>query len=75
MRIVCRKFLNQYSNKDNKVHLYLHNFDSVNSWKFNSALGELRGAFGIMLAQMAVAYGIDIEDELAMILPEKDSEE
>jgi hypothetical protein len=28
-----------------------------------------------MLAQMAVTYGIDIEDELSSILPEKDSEE
>mgnify|MGYP001024741586 FL=1 len=75
MRIACRKFLNQYTNENNKVHFYLHNYDCISSWKFNSTLGELRGTFGIMLAQMAVAYGIDIEDELSSILPEKDSEE
>ena len=57
------------------MHFYLHNYDCISSWKFNSTLGELRGTFGIMLAQMAVAYGIDIENELASILPEKDSEE
>lgn len=57
------------------MHFYLHNYDCISSWKFNSTLGELRGTFGIMLAQMAVAYGIDIEDELSSILPEKDSEE
>lgn len=71
MRIACRKFLNQYTNENNKVHFYLHNYDCISSWKFNSTLGELRGTFGIMLAQMAVAYGIDIEDELSSILPEK----
>lgn len=71
MRIACRKFLNQYANENNKVHFYLHNYDCISSWKFNSTLGELRGTFGIMLAQMAVAYGIDIENELASILPEK----
>ena len=62
MRIACRKFLNQYTNENNKVHFYLHNYDCISSWKFNSTLGELRGTFGIMLAQMAVAYGIDIEE-------------
>jgi len=36
---------------------------------FNSALGELRGVFGVHLAQIAAKYGLDIEDDLASILP------
>ena len=46
-----RKFLNQFSDKDKDVRLYINNYDCISSWKFNSALGELRGTFGIMIAQ------------------------
>lgn len=35
-----------------------------------SAYGELRGVFGVMIGQIAKAYGIDVEDELADIIPE-----
>ena len=37
-----------------------------------AALGELRAVFGIHIGQLAVKYGIDIEDELASILPIED---
>ena len=67
--------MNKFSTDKKVPHLYIENSGCVNSWIFNSTLGELRGSFGIMLAQMAVAYGIDIEDDLATILPEKDCEE
>lgn len=33
------------------------------------ALGELRAIFGMHLASLAVAYGIDVEPELAAIMP------
>jgi hypothetical protein len=36
---------------------------------FNGALGELCGVFGVHLAQLAAQYGLDIEDDLASILP------
>jgi hypothetical protein len=36
---------------------------------FITALGELRGSFGIHLATLATSYGLDMEDELASILP------
>jgi hypothetical protein len=36
---------------------------------FNDALGELRAVFGIHIAQLSAKFGIDIEDELAVILP------
>lgn len=38
-------------------------------WYFVSAIGELRGLFGVMIGQIAKAYGIDVEDELAQIIP------
>ena len=72
MRKASRKFLNQFSDKDKDVRLYINNYDCISSWKFNSALGELRGTFGIMIAQIAVAYGINVEEELASILPNKE---
>lgn len=42
------------------------------SWKFNGALGALRGVFGVHIAKLATAYGLDVEDDLASILPEGD---
>jgi hypothetical protein len=38
-------------------------------------LGELRAVFGIQIAQLAVKYGIDVEEELASILPIEDKED
>ena len=34
------------------------------------ALGELRTMVGIHIAQIAVKYGIDVEEQLASIVPE-----
>jgi hypothetical protein len=36
-----------------------------------SALGEMRGTFGIYLAQIAAQFRLDIEDRLAAVLPAK----
>jgi hypothetical protein len=33
------------------------------------ALGELRAHFGLQIAYLAIEYGLDIEDELAQIVP------
>ncbi len=41
-------------------------------WVFNKALGELRGTFGIHVAMLSSKFGIDVEDDLATILPEAD---
>ena len=35
-----------------------------------NAIGELRGVFGVMIGQIAKAYGLDVEDDLAQIIPE-----
>ena len=45
------------------------------TWVFNSALGELRGVFGIHVARLAAAHGLDVEDDLAAILPGKDDDD
>ena len=37
---------------------------------FTSAIGELRGVFGVMIGQIAKASGLDVEDDLAQIIPE-----
>jgi hypothetical protein len=39
------------------------------NWTFGSALGELRGTFGIHVANIAAAFKLDVEDRLASILP------
>jgi hypothetical protein len=64
MRAACRKFQNQTGD-----HRQIGRFPSG---EINGALGELRAAIGIHVARMAVAYGIDVEKELASILPEED---
>ena len=39
-----------------------------------TALGELRGVFGIHIAKLATQYGLDVEDDLASILPAEDDD-
>jgi hypothetical protein len=65
MRAACRKYLNEVSNQ-NKPRFHYREFETF------AALGELRAVFGIHIAQLAVKYGIDVEDELASILPIED---
>ena len=65
MRAACRKYLNEVGNRD-KPRFHYGKFETF------AALGELRAVFGIHVAQLAVKYGIDVEDELASILPIED---
>ncbi|MFZ0395690.1 MAG: hypothetical protein WBX09_09205 [Terracidiphilus sp.] len=39
---------------------------SFHSWAFGSALGELRGTFGVHVARIA-AFRLDMEDRLASV--------
>ncbi|HOF33063.1 MAG TPA: hypothetical protein PK624_05325 [Spirochaetota bacterium] len=73
MRISCRKFLDKMNIEDNRFMDNARSWGHWASWTFASALGELRGNFGIMVAQIATLYGIDVEDDLASIIPEKDN--
>jgi len=68
MRAACRKFLDSVQADDRIVRFGAH-FGHFASWEFNGAVGELRGVFGVHLAQIAAQYGLDIEDDLAAILP------
>lgn len=63
MRAACRKFQNQTDDTRRR---------RFSPWALNVALGELRATVGIHVARIAVAYGVDIEKELASILPEED---
>lgn len=71
MRAACRKFLDTVGADENIVRFGADRGHYA-SWIFNGAIGELRGVFGVHLAQIAVRYGLDIEDDLASILPVKD---
>jgi hypothetical protein len=73
LRAACRKFLDKVGNNTDTKYLR-HPFDNISSWIFITGLGELRGVFGIHIAQMAVSYGIDIEKDLASIIPVVDEE-
>ncbi|MCK4686800.1 MAG: hypothetical protein KAT66_01610 [Candidatus Lokiarchaeota archaeon] len=64
MRAACRKYLD---------------INPVTSKRYRrfgpediTALGELRGVFGINLAEISVKYGIDIDNELGETLPIED---
>lgn len=73
MRAACRKFLDTVQTDDRNVVRFGGQYGHWASWVFNGALGELRGVFGIHVLQIALAHGLDIEDELAAILPSADS--
>lgn len=72
MRIACRKFLNRFNSIDDRFLDEARYNGNFSSWVFGSALGEMRGTFGNMVAQISAAYGVDIEDDLATIIPEKE---
>lgn len=64
MRSACRKFLDKTGAPSARGYRgYMH---EAQMW---TALGELRGIFGLHLARLCVAYGIDVEPELASIFP------
>jgi hypothetical protein len=71
MRAACRKFLDAVgvNNDHSRLHFPAGHYGSYQSWVLNSAVGELRGVFGIHIAQLAAQHGLDVEDDLASILP------
>ena len=69
MRNACNKFLSKCSD-DKRFRRYACNAGNIDNWIFTSAIGELRGVFGVMLGQIVKAYGLDIEDDLAKIIPD-----
>jgi len=68
MRTACRKFLERVGT-DGRDGIHYANGGGYQSWTFGSALGELRGTFGVHVARIAAAFKLDVEDRLASILP------
>lgn len=64
LRATCRKYLDIQDNVSNR------RFRMAKDEML--ALGELRASFGIHIARLSVKYGIDVEDELEIILPIED---
>lgn len=64
MRASCRKFLDYFNKKKlGKRFFYPESL---------TKLGELRGVMGLQIAQLSIKYGIDVDDELSIILPGED---
>lgn len=66
MRSACRKFLDSAQRLDRGLSFSHRSYDA---WVFYSSLGEMRGLFGMCLSQIVLSYGLDIEKDLAAILP------
>jgi len=78
MRAACRRFLTEphpdFRNLAHHGYRPWDRMDMEGSPGFFVALGELRATFGAQIAALAFVYEIDIEPELASILPaEEDS--
>lgn len=69
MRASCREFLRCAEDLADGPGRFPRPWYGAQEWTFNQALGELRGVFGIHIAQLSVKFGIDVEDQLAVILP------
>lgn len=66
MRRACREFLDTAQQLRDEEENYLRGRQYI---EYFMALGKLRGIFGIQIARLSVAYGVDIENELSRILP------
>jgi hypothetical protein len=71
LRGACRKFLDTVQKDGDRIIRFgfSHGWPG---WVFGSALGEMRGVFGIHIAILAAKYGVNIEKDLSSILPAKD---
>lgn len=74
MRASCRKFLSVVASDERRIIQFGADRSHYASWVFISALGELRGVFGVHVAKIAAAHGLDVEDDLAAILPGSESD-
>jgi hypothetical protein len=67
MRAACRKYMNEAGDQE-RQRFRFRDFEAL------AILGELRAVFGIQIAQLAVKYGVDVEADLASILPVEDED-
>jgi len=68
LRAACRKFLDEIHPIERDLDGF-QSFLTVSGWIFLTALGELRGVFGIGISKIAISYGLDISGELGKIIP------
>lgn len=77
MRAACRRFLTEphpdFRNLARHAYRPWGRMDVEGSPGFFVALGELRATFGAQIATLAFAYEIDVEPELASILPAEEN--
>lgn len=79
-RRYCMSFLTRVGNTEAAVplehrdrHLYRDGHWHMHDYYFGQALGELRAGVCMQIATIAVAYDLDVEDELANVLPEPEA--
>lgn len=79
MRIACRNFLNiitensfAFNFNGNQLN---NNLEISGQILFFSGIGELRGTFGFLIAELLIKYKIDCSDELSIIIPLRNIEE
>lgn len=69
LRAACRKFFDSIQPHEDNLEKGVMSMSSYTGWIFLSALGELRGVFGIYIGKLAVSYGIDVSGDLGKIFP------
>jgi len=72
IRASCRRYLDEPRAESRNLSGHLGRFDGHAG--FFTALGELRAAVGAQLAILAVLYKVEIEAELASIMPAEDKD-
>lgn len=67
IRAACRDFT-----KNDSGHAHTaRSSNGLSDFELNQHLGEMRRSIGFHVAAICVKYGIDVEDQLAVILPEQ----
>lgn len=70
MRNACRNFLDTVQDKNGHRLIVDNGFTGgPENWVFCTALGKLRADLGMRIGAIAVMHGLDLEDDLAGILP------
>jgi len=73
IRAACRRFLDEPHTNGRRFHS--HDFHGPEGPEFFTALGEFRATVGAHIASLAVLFRIDLEPELASIVPAEDEDE
>ena len=69
----CRKFLLTIEPYQKELDNFPEDVPNEAKFIFSTALGELRGIFGIVVAFFSEEFGVEFSSDLSSILPIKDS--